>query len=157
MRQQNIPIILFCVLLCPLKIFGQERLTENKLIGLWKMNIDISKNHEQKPVSDKNILEDAITEGFIGFSKVLVENFDLRLNFKPGGKLETISKIGSEKPELNYGAWKIDQAGHLKINTDGEVVDSEEGEGCWVLNNGVLIKQNDDGPIHLAGRMTRIK
>ncbi|MFZ9981854.1 MAG: hypothetical protein ACO3FI_07480 [Cyclobacteriaceae bacterium] len=157
MQQINLFLISICLLFSPIKIFSQERLTEAKLIGLWKMEIDIEKNSSQKSVAEKNIIEDALTEGLIGFTKVIAGNLDLRFNFKPGGKLEVTTRYGSEKAESSIGTWVIDKSGHLKINGDSKDLNDQKDDDCWVLRKGVLFQQKDAGAILLGGRMTMIK
>lgn len=125
--------------------FSQDRVSEKKLIGNWKMIIDIEEEmDEAKKEMDEedNILGELFMSSISGLVEGIIENIDINFEFKRGGEVILIVEALQEESEEEYLSWEINRRGELQIIGETDNVNLDEDD-YWLMEGNKLLLFED--------------
>jgi hypothetical protein len=130
-------------------LLAQEKLTDKKLIGTWKLEIDIEdamQEAEEEMEEEGNLLGEIILSGVSGMVEGIMDNIDIYFEFKKGGDVIIYVNSFDESDEEEISTWYINKKGHLIIEgTESNKVNIEDSD-YWILMDGLLwsVDQNTE-------------
>ena len=130
--------------------FGQNRVTENNVLGQWKMVIDmddIMDELDKEAEDSDNFLAETILSAVSGAVQGIIEEFDIYIELKRGGSaIITVAAFGEEGEEEGT-KWYID-GGRLYLDDSNNEHVNWDGDDHWEMRDGVLHLEggDDDDP-----------
>lgn len=149
---KNLRILTPVLLLSLLVSFGlqaQDKVKEKKLLGNWKLIIDLEEAFEEAEKEmkeeEENIFAKIVLNSVSGLVTGLLEELEVYMEFLPAGEVKIIVEAFDER-EIEYSKWYIDNDGRLFIeDTDSYSSDSSDDNGFWLFEDGVLVLYQDNG------------
>ena len=123
---------------------AQERVTEAKLLGEWRMLINVE-DEIRKEADQEGFLTKMFLNGISGMVQGILDDIDIQMTFKKDGVLELVALYDGEIDDVETLAWRIDEKGHLYIDDFKNERVSIENDGYWMWENGRLISFEEDG------------
>lgn len=140
--------VLFSLLLLFVVGYGsvaaQERVTEAKLLGEWRMMINVE-DEIRKEADEEGFLTKMFLNGISGMVQGILDDIDIQMTFKKDGVLELVALYDGEVDDVETLSWRIDEKGHLYIDDFKNERVSIENDGYWMWENGRLISFEEDG------------
>lgn len=136
--------------------FGQSKLTENELIGTWKMVIELDEDMaelDREAKESETLLAEVILNSVSAVIEGVLDNVNIYMDFERGGRATMLIDAFDEKEDDEDTKWYI-KSGHLYID-DTDTFDSD-GDDYWVMRDGVLFLKSDDDE-HAKVYMVRVK
>lgn len=123
---------------------AQERVTEAKLLGEWRMLINVE-DEIRKEADQEGFLTKMFLNGISGMVQGILDDIDIQMTFKKDGVLELVALYDGEVDDMETLSWRIDEKGHLYIDDFKNERVSIENDGYWMWENGRLISFEEDG------------
>jgi hypothetical protein len=124
--------------------FGQSKLTENEVVGTWKMVIELDEvmdDLKKEAEESETILAEVILKSVSGIVEGVMDRVQIYIDLKKGGKAIVRVNAFDEDSDDDETNWYI-KSGRLYIeNTDKF---SSDRKGNWYLRDGVLFLDDDD-------------
>ncbi|MCP4458578.1 MAG: hypothetical protein GY816_11225 [Cytophagales bacterium] len=123
---------------------AQERMTENDIVGSWKMIIDLDQvieEIEEEADESETLLAQVILESVSGIVEGVMDNIDIYMDFERGGDLTILAEAFDDIDDEEESEWYI-KYNRLYIE-DVDSFDSDDDD-YWVLKDGVLYLEGDD-------------
>lgn len=125
-------------------VSAQERVTETRLLGEWRMIIDVE-DEIRKEADEQGLLTKMFLNGISGMVQSILDEIDIQMTFKKDGVLELVAMYDGEVDDVETLKWTIDDKGHLYIDDFKNERVSLENDGYWMWENGRLISFEEDG------------
>lgn len=138
----KVSILSICLLLFGISLTAQaqSRVDERKLLGIWKLEIEVDKDADS---AFGRIVQNSV-EGFL-------DEIDIYMEFRKDNELVVTVNAFGEK-EVEYSDWYINDAGELKIG-DSEHFETDDDD-VWLFRgdrlesfayeNGKLVNEDDN-------------
>jgi hypothetical protein len=126
---------------------AQERVTEARLMGEWRMMIDVE-DEIRKDAEEEGFLTKMFLNGISGMVQGILDNIEIQMTFKKDGVLELVAMYDGEVDDVETLAWRIDEKGHLYIDDFKNDRVSIENDGYWMWEKGRLISFEEDGTLN---------
>ncbi len=140
-------IMIALLVLADSQAFSQQKVTEDKLIGTWRLIIDIEQEMEearQEAKDDDNILGEMILSGVAGLVEGIMENIEIYFEFRPGGEVIIYTEAFDEtEDEPEYAEWYINKDGELYIEDSGKV--NVEIDDYWMMDGSRFLVAIEEG------------
>ena len=146
----SLSILLFTSL-----VHSQEKVSEKKLLGLWELKMDIKSTIEEES-EDKDFFEKIMLKTVSGFVQNVMEEMEIRFEFKKQGVLYVSAAIDNEKEEKEVLSWKINRKGQLLIEDLKTQKISLKSDGIWTFYKGSLHQIDSDGKIEKNIRLKKM-
>jgi hypothetical protein len=106
--------------------FSQQRVTEEDIIGEWKLVIDIDREEIEEEIDDEdNWIARGFAKAVSGFALDIVEEIDIKMDFRKDGEVRIrVEVFGSRDTE--YANWRINKDGELEIDDDWRRDDDDD-------------------------------
>lgn len=135
---------------------AQQKVTESKLIGNWKLVIDIEEELEREADDEDNPFARMMIRGVSGLVEGIMENIDIYFDFQSDGDVKILVEAFEEN-EIEYAKWYINNYGELII----EDVDNDniqfDNDDVWMMDGNRLISIDEDGSVERNVYMTKIE
>jgi len=125
-------------------VSAQERVTEGRLLGEWRMMINVE-NEIRKEAEEQGFLTEMFLNGISGMVQGILDDIDIQMTFKKDGVLELVALYDGQVDDVETLSWSIDDKGHLFIDDFKNERVSIENDGYWMWENGRLISFEKDG------------
>lgn len=123
---------------------AQERVTEGRLLGEWRMMINVEEEI-RKEADQEGFLTKMFLNGISGMVQGILDDIDIQMTFKKDGILELVALYDGQVDDVETLSWRIDEKGHLYIDDFKNERVSIENDGYWMWENGRLISFEEDG------------
>ncbi len=125
---------------------AQEKITESRLVGTWKMVIDADKvmaKIDKEAKDSETMLAEIILKSVSGMVEGIMEGLQIYVEFKRGGDASLLIEVFESETEDEDTRWYIRNGKvHLDdTNNDNITWDGDDG---WYLQDGVLFLDQDD-------------
>ncbi len=140
----TIGILVAVIALTTSQSYAQQKVTERKLLGTWKLVIDIEEEMEEareEMEEEDNILGELLISGVTGFVEGLMDNIDIYFEFMKNGELKIMVEAFGEE-EIEYGEWYINSRGELIIE-DSDTMEMD-GDDYWMFDGSLLVAFEDN-------------
>lgn len=135
---------------------AQQKVTEDKLIGQWKLVIDIEEELEKEADEEDNPFARMMIRGVSGLVEGIMENIDIYFVFRSDGEVQ-IEVEAFEENEIEYAKWYINRYGELIIeDVDNDNI-SFDDDDVWMMDGKRLISIEDNGDIEKNVYMIKIE
>jgi len=124
--------------------FGQSKLTENELLGTWKMVIELDEvmaELDKEAKESETLLAEVIINSVSGVIEGVLDNVNIYLDFERGGRATVMVDAFDEREDDEDTEWYI-KNGRLYIDDAGHF--ESDGDDYWVLRDGVLFLEKDE-------------
>ena len=132
------------LLLFGLSTQAQQKVTEDKLLGTWKLVIDIEEELEQEADEEENPFARMMIQGVSGLVGGILENIDIYFDFQSDGEVKIMVNAFDEE-EVEYAQWSINRHGELIIEDIANDKISFDDDDVWMMEGKRLISFEDDG------------
>lgn len=126
---------------------AQGKVTEKKLIGTWKLVIEIEDELEearQEMDDEDNVLGELILSGVSGLVEGIMDNIEIYFEFRPGGEVVIMAEaFGNNDDEDEYARWEINKRGELIISDMDNI--SINDDDYWLMDSRYLISYDENG------------
>ena len=136
---------------------AQQKVTEEKLLGTWKLVINIEDELEEEAEEEENPFARMVIQGVSGFVGGILENLDIYFDFQSDGEVKiTVNAFGEE--EVEYGKWTINRYGELIIeDLDNDNIQFDNDDVWMLEGSNRLVSFEDDGSKEKNVYMMRIE
>ena len=135
-------ITLLVVAMYPSPAFSQQSVTEKKLLGTWKMVIDVEEALDEASEEEDDLFAKIIIQGVSGLVEGIIENIDIYFEFKPEGEL-TIYVNAFNEDEQEDGSWYINKRGELIIESSDNVRINMDNNDYWMFDGDLLVSMEN--------------
>ncbi len=140
------------------QLLAQGKVTEKKLIGTWKLVIDIDEEMEEareEMDEEDNILGEMILSGVSGLVEGILNNIDIYFEFQKGGKvIVSAEAFGEQEDEPEISSWYINNRGELIIEDTDKI--SADDNDYWLMDGKYLVSY-ENGKMEENVYMRRIE
>ena len=141
-------------------VTAQDKIYEKDLIGEWKMVIEMDgvlEELEEEAEESETILAEVIMKSVSGIVEGVMDNLDIYIEFKRGGKAIVYVDAFDADTEEDDSEWYI-KGNRLYIedlDNDNFNWDSDDDD-YWVMKDGVLFLEMDDDDNEVKVYMVRV-
>ncbi|MFT4736275.1 MAG: hypothetical protein ACI8QD_001115 [Cyclobacteriaceae bacterium] len=135
---------------------AQEKVTKDKLLGNWKLVIDIEEELDQEAEEEDNMFAKMIITGVSGLVEGIMENIDVYFEFQSDGEVR-IKIDAFDEREVEYAKWYISNRGELIIEDFESDNISFDNDDVWMMDGKRLVSFDDDGSMEENVYMVRIE
>lgn len=125
-------------------VTAQERVTEARLLGEWRMMINVEEEIK-KETEQEGFLTQMFMNGISGMVQGILDNIEIQMTFKKGGVLEMVAIYDGEIDDIETLAWRINEKGQLFIDDFQNDNVKIENDGYWMWEKGRLVSFELDG------------
>ncbi len=139
-------------------IQAQEKITESKLVGTWKMVIDADKvmaKIDKEAKESETMLAEILLKSVSGMVEGIMDRLQIYVEFKRGGDASLLIEVFESETEDEDTRWYIRNGKVYLDDTNNDKI-SWDGEDGWYLQDGVLFLEKDDDEDSPAIYMVRI-
>lgn len=135
---------------------AQQKVTSDKLMGTWKLVIDIEEELEREADEEDNPFARMMIRGVSGLVEGIMENIDIYFEFQSDGEVR-INVEAFDENEIEYAKWYINKYGELII----EDIDNDniqfDNDDVWMMDGKRLVSIEEDGEIERNVYMVKIE
>lgn len=129
--------------------FAQEKITEGKLLGKWKMTIEMDEvidELEEEAEEAETILAEVILKSVSGLVGGVMDNIDIYVEFKRGGDaIIRVDAFNNDKEEEDTRWYVRGNKLYIEDTKDDDINwDSNDG---WLMKDGILVLDDDDNDV----------
>lgn len=142
--KKNTILLFILSLLFVTSATSQGKVKEKKIIGTWKLVINIDEEFDKAKDGlddDDNYLGKAIINSIDGLVSGLLDEIDVFMEFQKGGNVDIFVKAFGEE-EKEQGKWLINDKGRLII------IDNDssgfENDGYWLFDDELLVNYDEN-------------
>jgi hypothetical protein len=118
---------------------AQNKINEKALIGVWQLKFDVTEDDIKKAAEDEdNLFAKALIKGVASFVGGILEEIDIKFEFKPNNKALVIVNAFDEKNDEEYTNWEITKDGYLIIGDTKNF--QTDNDSKWRLEDGILVE-----------------
>jgi hypothetical protein len=123
---------------------AQDKVDEDRLLGTWKLVIDIEEELDQEADDEDNPFARMLIRGVSGLVEGIMENIEIYFDFQSDGEVR-IQVNAFDEEETEYAEWTINRYGELII----EDVDNDniqfDNDDIWMMEGRRLVSYESDG------------
>ena len=135
---------------------AQEKVDEDRLIGNWKLVIDIEEELEREADEEDNPFARMMIRGVSGLVEGIMDNIDIYFDFQRDGEVKILVEAFDEN-EIDYAKWYINRNGELIIeDLDNDKI-SFDNDDVWMMDGKYLVSIEEDGTIQENVYMAKIE
>lgn len=134
---------------------AQSKVSEDKLLGTWKLVIDIEEELEEEADDEDNPFARMLIRGVSGLVEGIMDNIDVYFDFQSDGEVK-INVIAFEEEETEYAKWYINRYGELIIeDVDNDNIQFNDDD-VWMMDGRYLVSY-DDGELQENVYMVKVE
>lgn len=129
-----------------ISVQAQERITESKLLGTWKMVIELDEvmaELDKEAKESETILAEVLLKSVAGVVEGVMDRVQVYIEFERGGDATLMINAFDEDTEENDTEWYI-RNGKLYIEDMDDDDVNWDGDDGWYMQDGVLFLEKDD-------------
>ena len=137
--------------------YSQDRMTENDVMGSWKMVIEIDEvmaELEEEADESESMLAKVLMQSVSGIVEGVMDNIEIYIDFDRDGDASVLVEAFDEATEDEDTEWYIKNNRLYIDETDSFNTDSE---GYWVMRDDVLFFEDYDGDNEVTVYMVRVE
>ncbi len=123
---------------------AQDKVTEKRLLGTWKLEIDIEEamdEAEQELDEEDNVFGQIVIKGVSGLVEGIMGNIEIYFEFKKNGELVIMTNAFGEE-DTDYANWEINSRGELYID-DSKNIDMDDD--YWMMDGRNTLVAFEEG------------
>lgn len=128
-------------------VSAQQRVTESKLLGEWKLMINIEDEIRKEAESEDSALTRAFMRGLSGFIQSVLDDIEINLTFRKNGIADLVVITDTKVTEQEELKWHINARGQLVIEDIKSEKVSLSNDGYWMFDGKNLISFESDGTL----------
>jgi hypothetical protein len=135
---------------------AQQKVSEDELVGNWKLVIDIEEELEREADEEDNPFARMMIRGVSGLVEGILDNIDIYFDFQRDGEVKILVEAFDEN-EIDYAKWYINRNGELIIeDLDNDNIQFDDDD-VWMMDGKYLVSIESDGSVQENVYMTKIE
>ncbi len=127
-------------------LVGQEKITESKLLGTWKMVIEMDEvmaKLDKEAKDSETILAEVLLKSVSGMVEGIMDRIQIYVEFQRNGQAILLIEAFDEEAEEDDTEWYIRNGKVYLDDSDNDNI-TWDGDDGWYLKDGVLFLDQDD-------------